>query len=209
MNRNLERVLILAAGLALGAIGTNFVLRKKYEDLVDSELTSLRETYREKAITKQQIDEVAKEYKTDAKGEKPTNIKNFKRPETEKIDYNKLSTAGHVSKEIEDLKANYVPKSERIDKDLPVYPIEMHEYLDTYVDYEKIELTYYAADDVLADEDDEPIDDVLYYLGVVECQTLFDVDDDDPDTAYVRNNGMSTDFLINRSAKAHEGVVSR
>lgn len=61
-------------------------------------------------------------------------------------------------------------------------------------EYEAVSLTYYA-DGVLADDLDEPIDDIDSVVGS-EALNHFGDNESDPDSVYVRNDRMKCDYEI-------------
>lgn len=67
-------------------------------------------------------------------------------------------------------------------------------------DYRKITLTYYPKQQVLLDEDKEPIDDVELYVGW-RALNRFGDESGNPDVVYVRNRRMETDFEVERETE--------
>lgn len=68
-------------------------------------------------------------------------------------------------------------------------------------DYAKITLTYFPKQQVLLDEDQEPIDDVESYVGW-RALNRFGDGTRNADVVYVRNRRMSTDFEVERETEA-------
>ena len=64
-------------------------------------------------------------------------------------------------------------------------------------DYAKITLTYYPNDQVLLDEDEDPVEDVDRTVGWRSLNRFGDMSED-PDVVYVRNRRTETDYEIER-----------
>ena len=61
--------------------------------------------------------------------------------------------------------------------------------------YSKVTLTYYAGDDVLADDQDEPIEDPKCIIGE-HFKEFFGMNEDEPDIIYVRNDDQESDYEV-------------
>lgn len=85
----------------------------------------------------------------------------------------------------------------------PPMVIDLDEYTssDEGDDYAKITLTYYPKQQVLLDEDQEPIDDVEAYVGW-RALNRFGDGSGNADIVYVRNRRMETDFEVERETEA-------
>ena len=110
-----------------------------------------------------------------------------------------------VDDEVEDLpKVVYDPDlAEEIDEvDLNVpHVID----LSTFAEHDgrpKVSLIYYEGDDILADSDDQPIQNALKLLG----QTLTYLDE--KDTIYVRNPDMGVDYEVILNEKSYAEAVA-
>ena len=74
----------------------------------------------------------------------------------------------------------------------------MLEYDNDHPEYDKQELKYFEADDVVCDDGDRLIDNPEELIGN-EALFAFDAPDlEDPDIVYVRNNKTSVDYSIVR-----------
>lgn len=82
----------------------------------------------------------------------------------------------------------------------PPFVISHQEYQwsDEGDEYAKITLKYYPKQQVLLDEEEEPIDDVEAYVGW-RALNRFGDESDDPDIVYVRNRRLETDFEVERT----------
>lgn len=61
--------------------------------------------------------------------------------------------------------------------------------------YSKVTLTYYAGDDVLADDQDEPLEDPMDIIGE-HFKEFFGMNEDEPDIIYVRNDDRESDYEV-------------
>ena len=73
-----------------------------------------------------------------------------------------------------------------------------YQWSDEGDEYAKITLKYYPLQQVLLDEEEEPIDNVEGYVGW-RALNRFGDESDDPDIVYVRNRRMETDFEVERT----------
>lgn len=78
------------------------------------------------------------------------------------------------------------------------YVVLHDEFMENDPDYHQPSLTYYEGDDILADEKDEPIEDVEGTVGVANLQR-FGHGSKDTKVVYVRNERLALDFEITRS----------
>lgn len=63
--------------------------------------------------------------------------------------------------------------------------------------YSKVTLTYYAGDDVLADDQDEPLEDPKDIIGE-HFKEFFGMSENDPDVIHVRNDDTESDYEVVR-----------
>jgi len=73
--------------------------------------------------------------------------------------------------------------------------ISVNEFMAGELNHAQVTLTYFAADDVLADDSDMPIEDVEATVGIANLER-FGHRSKDPKVVYVRNVKLSTDFEI-------------
>lgn len=82
------------------------------------------------------------------------------------------------------------------------YEIDPSDYELTCGDYEKISVKYYVSDDIVADEEDDEVDNYRLLIGDVIESSGFD--EDDRDILFVRNDKLLCDFEI---AKTYEKYI--
>lgn len=87
-------------------------------------------------------------------------------------------------------------------KIVPPYFITEEEYDETCMDFEKTSLTYWAKDDIVANEADEPIDEWRKVLRE-DMPEGFETDE----IVYIRNVGINTDFEITKRDDSFMEVV--
>lgn len=90
----------------------------------------------------------------------------------------------------------------------PDYPftITRDDYFDDEPDYDKLTLTYYVADDILADTRDEIVDDVEGTIGPDALESFGHISGD-PNICYVRNRERDADFEIVRDERSYSVVI--
>ena len=166
---------------------TWYSVKKKYEEIAQREIDSVKEVFakREKEKNKEAV---AKNV-TEDKKEKPE-LKEY----AEKLHrqgYTKYSEYfdGGTSEEKENVvNGPYVISPEQFGEN---------------EDYERISLTYYA-DQVLADENDEMIEDVEEMVGFESLNHFGEYEDD---SVFVRNDAKKCDYEILLDQKLYSDVI--
>lgn len=190
MNSTLSKVFIFATGAAIGSVVTWKVLKTKYDEIVQEELESIRESYREKIDDDKSRIEKLEEVSDYIKESFETSLNNSK---PDLMEYAAKVMDNHYTSEniekgmLDDLAGPYVIAPEEYDE------------LD---DYEAVSLTYYD-DKVLAHFDGEIIDDIE---GTVGFDALTSFGEYEDDAVHVRNNPLKTDYEILRDHRRYEDV---
>lgn len=187
MNSKLLSFLAFVMGAAAGSLVTWKFVEKKYKQISQEEIDSVKETYakmRKDDLEAKQADlEAAKAKLHPAEPEKV---------ETPEIQPEEV-------KKYEDIivKHNYTSYSNNVDEkggdvmtDRP-YIISPDEFGD-YPDYETISLTYYN-DKVLTDEYNEIVDDIDDLIGDDSLNHFGEYEDD---SVFVRNDALKVDYEI-------------
>lgn len=88
----------------------------------------------------------------------------------------------------------------------PMFPyiISMEEFLQNEAEYIQVTYTFYAGDDVLADEEEMPVDEVEKLVGNHNLDK-FGHRSKDPRVVYIRNDKLDMDFEILK----HDGTYAR
>lgn len=92
-------------------------------------------------------------------------------------------------------KTNQAPKSP--------YPISEKAFHESYRDYDKCLMTYYADDGTIAN-DDVIIDDIDYTIGVNNLGLFGSTELEDPNVMYIRNEHTGCDYQITWADKSYE-----
>lgn len=187
MNSKLLYFLSFIVGASAGSLITWKFVEKKYKQIAQEEIDSVKETYakmRKDDLEAKQADlEAAKAKLHPAESEKV---------ETPEVQPEEV-------KEYEDVitRHNYTSYSNNINEkggdvmtDIP-YVISPDEFGD-YPDYETISLTYYN-DKVLTDEYNEIVDDIDDLIGEDSLNHFGEYEDD---SVFVRNDALKVDYEI-------------
>ena len=190
MNSTLSKAFIFATGAAIGAVVTWKVLETKYDKIVEKELESIRETYRDKIDSDKSRIEKLEEVSDYIKDNFETGLNNSK-PNLMEYAATVMDN-GYTSENLE--------KGD-LDELAGPYVIAPEEY-DELEDYEAVSLTYYD-DKVLAYFDGEIIEDIE---GTVGFDALTSFGEYEDDAVHVRNNHLNTDYEILRDHRRYEDV---
>lgn len=185
MNNTLSKVLIFAAGAAIGSVVTWKLLDKKYAQRAEKEIKEIEAYYRDKYMSEE-------EQACDDGTENNPKPDDFSAMEKE---------------EYADLVSNYTGEkggSESMKIGTPPYIIPPEEF-DMEDDYDTMSLTYYT-DGVLADDDGNVIEDRENTVGE-EFADHFGDYAEDPDTVFVRNERLRTDYEICMDYRPYSAVV--
>ena len=173
MNRILRDVLMFAAGGAIGYFVTKKLLDARYEQRFQEEIKSTKDAFSKRGECDIAMPEEEITDNIVPVNELPS-VENYAAL---------LRTEGYEGSASTEEK-----KEEPVDRPYVISPEEFGEF----DDYERVSLTYYA-DDKLADENDELVDDVDEIVGE-ESLTQFGVYEDD--SVFVRNDAKKCDYEI-------------
>ena len=188
MNNKVSMFLTFVFGASAGAGVTYYILKNKYEALIEEEVSSARETYQNLAKELAQKNEVEKQ-------------KMFTEY-TEKVEgyINDAIVHEEPQQTIEEpvmneVKPDDIPvKVEPIGTPANIYEIVSNEY-GSNEDYDLVSLNYYS-NEVLTDENDEVIDNVGAVIGEKLFEKLKVYEMNDIYTAYARNDTRRCDYEI-------------
>ena len=167
---------------------TWYSVKKKYEEIAQREIDSVKEVFAKKREKEQNKDVVAKNV-TEDKKEKPE-LKEYA-AKLHRQGYTKYSEYfdGGISEEKESV----------VNEPYVISPEQFGEN----EDYERISLTYYA-DQVLVDENDEMIEDVEEMVGFESLNHFGEYEDD---SVFVRNDAKKCDYEILLDQKLYSDVI--
>jgi hypothetical protein len=184
--------MIFVLGVTVGSVVTWRYVKKKYEQIAQDEIDSVKEAFSKREVDFTEDTEVR--IKADNAKEKP-NI----------VEYAAwLRERGYTN--YSDMAADEKPeevKEEPMSVDKP-YVISPEEFgnLD---DYEMISLTYYA-DQILADDNDVIVDDVEDIVGFDSLNSFGEYEDD---SVFVRNDRLKCDYEILLDQREYLDVIRR
>lgn len=172
----LSKVFIFFAGVALGSLVTWNYTKKLYEQRAQEEIDSVKKTYTKKPVTKKAKNPA--EEKPENKSERPDSYHDI------------LKKEQYITSDKSPAPAQK-----------PYYVISPDEFGEME-DYDQVSYTYYA-DQVLADENDDIVEDIDAVIGI-ESLTHFGEYEDD--SVFVRNDKLSCDFEILLDSRLYSEV---
>ncbi|MFA5655147.1 MAG: hypothetical protein WDA37_00220 [Dysgonamonadaceae bacterium] len=190
MNKTIN-FMMFVLGVAVGSVVTWRCVEKKYEQIAQDEIDSVKEVFskREAEFT----ENTEARIKADNAKEKPSVIEYAAR----------LREQGYTNySDMVDEKPEEV-KKEPMSVDKP-YVIAPEEFGDLD-DYETISLTYYA-DQILADDNDVIVDDVEDVVGFDSLNSFGEYEDD---SVFVRNDRLKCDYEILLDQRKYSSVIRR
>lgn len=176
-------------GAAVGSVATWQYAKKKYEQIAQEEIDSVKAVFSKRdpdAEIKVDVSDLHPA-KVEKVAEKPDILEYAAR--LEKEGYVNYSRVGDEKEEHDTMH----------DKPYVISPEEFGEF----EEYEKISLSYYA-DQILADENDELIEDVEDVVGI-ESLTHFGEYEDD--SVFVRNDRLKCDYEILMDQRTYSEVL--
>lgn len=201
---------IFAAGVAIGSAVTWYFTKKKYEQIAQEEINSVKDVFSKNAIKNESSSaDISKE---DLDNKKAGTMENEKMNVAEyakrlsKEGYTDYSKSGIMvdDEEEEEDSGDPGPEPESYfgDPDAEPYVIPPEEFGEKD-DYDRVSLSYYS-DQILADDDDQLLEDVEDTIGF-ESLTRFGEYEDD--SVYVRNDRLKTDYEILRDERRYSDII--
>lgn len=184
------------AGATVGSAATWLYLKKRYEQIAQEEIDSVKAVYaehRKVEYTAPDTDDAQdnKQHKADIAKIKP-DLVNYA-AELQKqgyTNYNEHSQKNTTEEKDEDM------------SDTP-YVISPDEFGESD-NYTQISLTYYSKDDILADDEDEIIEDVEDTVGNDFVDHFGEYEDD---SVFIRNDRLRCDYEICRDNRSYYEVT--
>lgn len=191
MNNNTKNFIAFLVGAGIGALVTSGLLKKKYEDLAQEEINSVKETF-------------------------SCRVKPYEGPVEEMTDeaYERLHYGGKMKDRpstpyhtMARTAIKLMADDEVVDEIALPYVIPVAEFIEDKETYDKITLYYYNQDDTLSGEDDEVVTDVESLIGA-DGLLCFGSLSDDPDIVYIRNEQLMIDYeVINIDNSYQEAIL--
>ncbi len=177
-----KRMAFLAfiAGAGIGSVCTWQLLKRKYELIAQEEIVSVKAAYATRETGKGFVEGFCNGLKV---------AEDRTQKDESDVDFKKYASIiqkeGYTdySRSVEEKKGEAF-----VEKPYIISPEEFGEF----EEYEKISLTYYA-DEVLADENDEEVDDVDEIVGEESLNHFGEYEDD---SVFVRNDRLKCDYEI-------------
>lgn len=204
MNSTLKGVLIFVLGAAAGSLATWKLIEKKYKDIAQEEIDSVKDTFSK--MKKNEYPDKLEDYPDFEEfddSDDSDDVEEEPKPE-QKIDRNNKPDIVEYAKILSE--ASYTNYAERQDKkekkgvepveDERPYVISPDEFGEKD-GYENVTLTYYA-DGVLTDYFDNVISNVDEVVGFDSLDHFGEYEDD---VVFVRNEKMETDYEILRDLR--------
>ena len=179
----MKQLLYFLAGTAAGLF-TGFVVTKNhYESIIDEEIESVKEAYREEKETVKSVEDVKEKIEADY------------------ISHSSLEDMGYAVVDVNlDPVKNDFPREER---EQEPYVITYEDYAGEHLGFDKQFVIYWAGNGILTTEDGSEELDIDQFIGR-ECLTRFG--EDEVNTAFVRNEMLSTDYEIFYNENTYLGM---
>lgn len=207
------RVLIGAVATlstAIGAAGGYYLavrrLESVYDERLNEEITRTKDQYRKlhkegeyadpENLTADYDSEEVREFSTLVKAMEYTSYNDIKPKEEPEVDESRP-----VLFNGKPLDENYdfgTPEPENDRESGEPFIITFDEFTNDNPHFAKLSLSYYVMDDTLVDDQDIPVEDYVYTVGI-EGLEHFGEGSGDPNVVYIRNENTSTDFEITRN----------
>lgn len=171
MNDKIINLIFFVAGSAIGSLVTWKIIKKKYEQMAQEEIDSVKKVF----------------------SKKNKELEN-KDTSNEKEDEDTIELGNKV------IGLEYVESI--TDKPFTPYIISPEEFGEND-NYETSSLTFYS-DGILADEDDEMVDDVDSLVGFESLNHFGEYEDD---SVFVRNDRLETDFEILLNTMSYSDIL--
>lgn len=182
------------SGITVGATAAWLYLKKRYEQLAQEEIDSVKAVFSERKSNLAENDAV--------KEQESQHMADIAKLKPDLVDYAaKLQTMGYTNYNEHSKKMTKAEKKEMPMTDRP-YTISPDEY-GNQEDYTQISLIYYAGDEVLADEEDEAVDDVDDIVGVDFADHFGEYEDD---SVFIRNDKRKCDYEILKDNRSFADV---
>lgn len=200
MMSTLNKVIIFAVGVAIGSAVAWKLTKSKYEKIMIEEEKSMREYYNNKVKTYEDAANTLHDFYHEKEKREETKKESETKPESEE------------SKVLKDLKDRYseILKDHKYTIDEPCYDggedrpyVIPPEEFGNADEYDIISLNYYA-DGVLADDWNDPIEDLEATVGEDFASHYGEYEDD---CVYVRNNRLKVEYEILKSLSKFSDII--
>lgn len=186
--------IVFLLGAAVGSVATWYGVKKHYEQIAQEAIDSVKAVYSSRKVPKYEGSSTSDEEKTEIHGafEKDSDIMEYAK---------RLSQEGYTNYSNSESVHEQPSPAKTGDFKSP-YVIEPEQFGE-FDDYDQISLTYYA-DGVLADDNDQLVEDVVETVGPEALSHFGEFDDD---SVYVRNERLRVDYEILRDLRTYDDVL--
>lgn len=190
MKSNVSIALAFFAGMSIGASVTCLYLKNKYDKLAQEEIEAVRDFYKEKESS---TTEISKHFEE--------KVKPVAAPDVDYSEYNQILGKYTTTPIAEDT----TPGVSQFKEDVGEHPYVISpDEFGEFEDYTCISLTYYA-DQILADNDDELVDDIDSTVGIESLSHFGEYEDD---SVFVRNDALKCDYEILLDTRKFSDVIT-
>ena len=179
MRSALSKLLIFASGAAIGSVVTWKIITDKYSQIIEEELETVKNEILEELDAKDEFEDDAPEDDEDK-----TAYNNI----IENCGYKNYSNRTPAKQVVPEEKEEKEEEIEDMDKPYVISPDDFEDN----DDYDVVSLIYYS-DKILADEDDNVIEDVEGTVGEDSLKHFGEYEDD---SVFVRDDAHKTDYEI-------------
>lgn len=195
MSNEAKSTFAFVAGAMIGAAAAWYFTKDRYSKRAQEEIDSVKAAFANR-FGERHVEPVSEEIDIPEKKEEnpfvaTSSLNLFSESKIDKTDYGAITTALGYSGEV-------IDEPEKADKP---YVISQNEYGE-FGDYMEISLTYYE-DGILADDDDEIIEDVAAVLGTDFMHEFED------DVVLIRNDARKCDYEVVRDYRTYHEVTGR
>lgn len=183
--------MIFVAGAAIGSAATWYYAKKKYEQIAQEEIDSVKAVFSHK----QSDEDLREDAETEQDDVRLAAEKAKEKPSVAEY-AKKLSKEGYTNYSNSETLTDEQPKFK------PPYVIPPEEFGERD-DYDKISLSYYA-DHILTDDNDEILEDVEGAIGFESLNHFGEYEDD---SVFVRNERLKVDYEILLDQRKYSDVI--
>lgn len=196
--------LAFAVGAAIGSAATWYYAKTKYEQIAQEEIDSVKEKFSyEKDATAPDEPKNGPKKPSVNDTEKPSVAEYAKRLAQE--GYTDYSTSSEIDPDEDEEEPVLEPVPDVNDNPQEAPYVISPDQFGEFADYDTISFLYYA-DDILADDNDEILEDVE---GVVGFDSLNHFGEYEDDAVHVRNDRLKCDYEILRSLKTYKELLQQ
>ena len=185
MNNTLSKIVIFAAGAAIGSVATWKIIEEKYKRFAQEQIDSVKRALVDDCFN---VTDYISEIEPTQETEEEVKEKPDGRVMDQKAYENMVSGEGYTNYSNNN---NDISKEEEDDVEKP-YVIAPEEFGEFEDDYKNITL-WYHSDGILTDDNDNVIDDVESIVGEDSLTHFGEYEDD---SVFVRNDKLKCDYEI-------------